>query len=180
MPSTTHHEKAPIALTAIRLSRGLNWFVERLCVALLVILVLDVWLGIMARYILPWQLTFTEELARYLMIWVALIAVSSGIAHREHVGVLVIFERFPTLTRKWLAVLFDLIALVFFGVILIYGIGMVERGFSRYTMINEIPKAWPFMGVPIAAGLACIQLIMVSVHDLFATDVYVANSQMGS
>ncbi len=77
MPSTTHHENAPIALTAIRLSRGLNWFVERLCVALLVILVLDVWLGIMARYILPWQLTFTEELARYLMIWVALIAVSS-------------------------------------------------------------------------------------------------------
>lgn len=179
MSGTTHHKGAPLALTAIGLSRRLNWFVERLCVVLLGVLVMDVWLGILARYILPWQLTFTEELARYLMIWMALIAVSSGIAHREHIGVLVIFERFPILMRKWLAISFDLIALVFFGVILIYGIGMVERGFSRYTMINEIPKAWPFMGVPLAAALACIQLVLVSIHDFFATDVHVANSQSG-
>ncbi len=159
-----------VAGHAIRASRRINWFVERLCVLLLVLLVLDVWLGVLVRYVLPVKWTFTEELARYLMIWAALLAVSSGISHREHIGMLVVFERFPPGVRKWMSVAFDVIAFGFFAVILIYGIGFVDRGFSRFTMIAEIPKAYPFMGVPLAAGLACLQLLLVTVHDFFAED----------
>lgn len=158
------------ARKALVWSRKLNWFVERLCVALMILLVLDVWLGVLVRYVLPLDWTFTEEMARYLMIWMALLAVSSGISHREHIGVLVIFERFPPAGRKWLAVLFDILAFGFFALIFLYGIGFVERGFSRYTMIAQIPKGYPFIGVPLAAALACIQLALVAVHDFFSGD----------
>ena len=167
-----------IATKAIKASRRLNWLVERFCVLLLALLVLDVWLGVLARYVLPFPATFTEELARYLMIWMALLAVSSGISHREHIGVLVLFERFPPVVRKWLAVLFDLIALVFFALIFFYGLGMVERGFSRYTMIEAIPKAYPFMGVPLAAAMACIQLILVAIHDFFTAGDVIGTDRM--
>ncbi|WP_319531592.1 TRAP transporter small permease [uncultured Cohaesibacter sp.] len=158
------------ARKALKWSQKLNWVVERFCVALLVVLVLDVWLGVMVRYVLPMNWTFTEELARYLMIWMALLAVSCGISRREHIGVLVIFERFPPTTRKWLAVAFDVIAFAFFAVIFFYGIGFVERGFGRYTMIAQIPKGYPFVGVPLAAACACCQLALVAVHDFFSSD----------
>lgn len=170
--------KSDISAKAIKASRRLNWLVERFCVLLLALLVLDVWLGVLARYVLPFPATFTEELARYLMIWMALLAVSSGISHREHIGVLVLFERFPPAVRKWLAVLFDLIALVFFALIFFYGLGMVERGFSRYTMIEAIPKAYPFMGVPLAAAMACIQLILVAIHDFFTAGDVIGTDRM--
>jgi TRAP-type C4-dicarboxylate transport system permease small subunit len=159
-----------LAEAAIVSSRSLNWLVERVCALLLVVLVLDVWLGVLVRYVLPVGWTFTEELARYLMIWMALLAVSSGICHREHIGVLVLFERLPPSARKWLAVTFDLMAFFFFAIIFFYGIGMVERGFTRVTMIYGIAKAYPFMGVPFAAAVSCIQLLLVAVHDFFATD----------
>jgi TRAP-type transport system small permease protein len=155
---------------AIIASRRLNWLVERFCVLLLMLLVLDVWLGVLVRYVLPFKWTFTEELARYLMIWMALLAISSGISHREHIGMLIAFERFPAIMRKWLAVFFDLAALGFFAILLIYGIDFVERGFARFTMINSIPKAYPFMSVPLAAALACVQLMLVTVHDYFSAD----------
>ncbi|MGD1879416.1 MAG: TRAP transporter small permease [Kiloniellaceae bacterium] len=155
---------------AIRASRRLNWLVERFCVLLLVLLILDVWLGVLVRYLLPLGWTFTEELARYLMIWAALLAVSSGISHREHIGVLVVFDQFPPRVRKVLAVAFDVIAFGFFAVIFFYGLDFVERGFGRYTMIGTIPKAYPFIGVPLAAGLACIQLVLVAIHDFFSSD----------
>ncbi|PLX35167.1 MAG: C4-dicarboxylate ABC transporter permease [Hyphomicrobiales bacterium] len=158
------------ARKALQWSRQLNWLVERLCVLLMILLVLDVWLGVLVRYVLPLGWTFTEELARYLMIWMALLAVSSGISHREHIGVLVIFEKFPPGGRKWLAVGFDLVAFVFFAMIFYYGLGFVERGFGRYTMIAQIPKGYPFIGVPLAAGLACMQLALVAMHDFFSSD----------
>lgn len=159
-----------VSSAAIVLSRRLNWLIERFCVLLMVLLVIDVWLGVLVRYVLPANWTFTEELARYLMIWMALLAVSSGISHREHIGMLIVFERLPPSVRKWLAVFFDVLAFGFFAIIFFYGLGFVERGFNRFTMIEEIPKAYPFMGVPLAAGIACIQLALVAVHDFFSAD----------
>lgn len=153
------------AVSAHDMSMRINWFIERFCVALFVVLILDVWLGVLVRYVIPVQMTFTEELARYLMIWMALLAVSSCIAHREHIGVMFIFQRFPAPTRRWLSLVFDIIAFAFFAFLLVYGVDFVERGFGRFTMINGIPKGYPFIGVPLAAAVACIQLALVAVRD---------------
>ena len=149
-------------------SLRVNWGVERVCVALLVILVLDVWLGVLARYVIPLPITFTEELARYLMIWMALLAVSSGVAYREHIGVEFIFSRLPAGVRRWLAVAFDVIGFAFFFVLFWYGIGFTEKGMSRITMIYAIPKGYAFAGVPLAAFVACVQFALMGLHDFFA------------
>ena len=166
-----------VARRAEALSSKVNWWVERICVALLVVLVIDVWLGIMARYVLPFRMTFTEELARYLMIWMALLAVSSGVAHREHIGVLFIFERMPTHMKRWMALAFDIMAFAFFSLILYYGIGFVDRGMDRFTMIYEIPKGYPFFGVPLSAFVACVQLALVGVRDFTFFSGHVAGSR---
>lgn len=159
-----------ISTVAFTASQKLNVWVERLCVVILVLLVLDVWLGMLARYVLPWRLTFTEELARYLMIWVALLAVSVGIARRQHIGILVLFDLFPRKIRKFLALGFDIIGLMFFGILFYYGIGFVQQGFFQVTMIFSIPRAYPNLVIPISAALACVQLFLLAIHDLFARD----------
>ncbi len=159
-----------VAETARAVSLKLNKLVEITCVALLVLLVLDVWLGVLVRYVIPLPLTFTEELARYLMIWMALLAVSSGIAYREHIGVEFLFTKLPAKGRRYLAIAFDLIAFTFFALLFWYGLEFVERGFKRQTMIFDLPKAYPFMGVPLAAALACVQLLLTAIHDFYAKE----------
>lgn len=156
-----------ISTSARKISLKLNHLVEAVCVILLVLLVIDVWLGVLVRYAIALPITFTEELARYLMIWMALLAVSCGIVYREHIGVEFIFDRFPPRMRRVLAVCFDIMAFVFFAALLWYGLGFVERGFKRITMIYEIPKAYPFAGVPLAAAIACIQLVLNGIADAF-------------
>ena len=160
--------KSNLTKTADRarlLSDRVNWVVERVCAALLVLLVLDVWLGVLVRYVIPLPLTFTEEAARYLMIWTALLAISCGIARREHIGVQLLVERFPVSVRRLVLLLVDLLALAFFLFLLIYGIGLVEKGMSRFTMIFGVTKALPFAAVPVSAALACLQLMLVAVRD---------------
>ncbi|WP_431025331.1 TRAP transporter small permease [Halomonas sp. H5] len=153
-----------------RTSKTLDTWIERVCVLILTVLVLVVWLGIVSRYALPWNFTFTEELARYLMIWVALLSVSIGICRRQHVGMLVLFDRFPSRMKKCLAVSFDIIAMIFFGVIFFYSFNYVSRGFDQVTMIFGMPRGIPYMIIPIASGLACIQLLLSAIGDLFNTE----------
>jgi len=53
---------------------------------------IDVLLGVFFRYVLNLPLNFTEELARYLMIWGASLAISLGISGGEHVGLTVLLD----------------------------------------------------------------------------------------
>ena len=146
-------------------ARGLASLTDRVAVALLALLVLDVWLGVVVRYVIPLDLTFMEEAARYLMIWVALLAVSSGIPRREHIGVQVLFERLPAALRRTLLGVLDVLAFAFFAFLALYGIGLVERGGKTFTMIYGMNKTLPFAAVPVGAALAAVQIVLVAFRD---------------
>lgn len=146
----------------------LNRWTERLCVLLLALLVLDVWAGVVARYALEASLPWTEELARYLMIWMALLAVSVGIYHREHIGLDVLRQKLPIRARRYLRALFDVIGFLFFLVLLVFGLSMTRDGATQYANIFGMSMALPFAAVPVSAGLACVQLLLRGIRDFRA------------
>ncbi len=154
-----------VAESAHRASDRLARLVDRVCIALMVLLVLDVWMGVVVRYVWPLPITFTEEAARYLMIWTALLAVSACISRREHIGVQALFGVLPLGVRANLLLVLDLLAIAFFLLICFFGLGLVERGSRTFTMIYGLSKAVPFAAVPVAAALAAIQLGLVAVRD---------------
>jgi len=161
-PETTFQR---IAGYAALWSHQLSRVTEIIVVFLMVLLVLDVWFGIFVRYFVDIPLTFTEEAARYLMIWMALLAVSIGISRRAHIGVLILFDRTSGLARHFLLGFIDLLGFLFFVFLFIYGIDFMLDGARRMTMIFSMPKSIPFAVVPIACFLASIQILLVSIRD---------------
>lgn len=147
-------------------SRRLNWTIERACALLVALMILDVWLGIISRYAVDLQITWTEELARYLMIWGSLLAVSCGVYYREHVGLILLLEKIPEKIRLWVRLLLDLMGLVFFLVLLWYGINLTSDGASQYATIFNMTMTLPFAAVPVSAGLAALQMLLVILRDI--------------
>ena len=161
----TEHSFARIAGRAAAWSAGLSRAIEVIVVGLTVLLVLDVWLGVLVRYFIDLPLTFTEEAARYLMIWMALLAVSIGISRREHIGVLILFDRMGRVGRHVLLAIFDLLGLFLFGFLLFYGVEFALSGLHRLTMIYGLPKFLPFAAVPVSCAFACVQIILSGIRD---------------
>ncbi len=155
----------PLRQRAAALSSRLNWLIERFIAVLMVLLVADVWLGVVARYVLRVQIPWTEELARYLMIWAALLAISSGIARREHIGFRMLLDRFPKALQKAFLVAFDIIAFALFAFLFIYGIGMTGTGAKQFAMIFGMSMAIPYASVPVSALLACVQIVLAGIRD---------------
>lgn len=163
MSEFAEHEGWPAV--ADRLSQRLARLTDRLAAALLLLLVFDVWLGVVARYLVPLPITFMEEAARYLMIWVALLAVSSCIPRREHIGVPLLFERLPPMARRLLLGCLDLIGVAFFVFLAFHGLALIEKGGQTFTMIYGTSKALPMAAVSVGAALATIQLVLVASRD---------------
>lgn len=149
-----------------RASSRLNNLVECLVAVLMLALVLDVWLGVIDRYYFHWQLPWPEALARYLMIWAAMLAVSSGIARRDHIGLTAFLLALPRAVRRAALVAVDVIVLALFLYVLWYGIGFVQSGASRHAMIFGASLAPFYAAIPVAAALCAVQLVLVLFRDL--------------
>jgi TRAP-type C4-dicarboxylate transport system permease small subunit len=79
--------------------------------------------------------------------------------------VMILFDALPPGWQRLLLLLLDLLALGFFLFLLVYGIGLVESGANRLTMIYGLSKALPFAAVPVSGGLAAFQTICVAIRD---------------
>lgn len=154
-----------IGQTSARLGARLNQLVEWLCALILGILVLDVGLGVFGRYVIELPVTWTEELARYLMIWAALLAVSSGVARREHVAVTALLDRLPAQTRRQVCLAIDTLAFAFFAFLCYFGIGMTRQGADQYATIFDMTMWIPFAAVPVSSALVCVQLVLSGLRD---------------
>ena len=167
MINTIQAEPLPEGLggTCAAASAYLNQRVEWLCAGILGILVLDVGVGIFGRYVIELPVTWTEELARYLMIWAALLAVSCGVARREHVAVTALLERFPRSLQRYLGVAIDALGFAFFAFLCYFGIGMTQQGATQYATIFEMTMWLPFAAVPVSSALACVQLVLTGTRD---------------
>ncbi len=150
---------------ADRLSHQINRGTEVILAALMVALVLDVWIGVVDRYFFHWQLPWPEVLARYLMIWTAMLAVSSGIARREHIGLTAVLLNLPTPLRRAMLIAIDLMTFALFFYVLWFGIGFAESGAKRQAMILGATLQPFYAAIPAAAALACVQVVLVMVRD---------------
>lgn len=143
----------------IQSSYRLNWLVERLCAALVGLMVLIVWFGILNRYFLETGVTWTEEASRYLMIWSALLAVSCCARYREHIGFDMLAGLFPQRLQIMLRWTLDLVAIAFFLYLTVYGLSMTAAGAHQYATIFGMTMMLPFAAVPVAAVLTIIQIL---------------------
>lgn len=147
------------------LSARINRVVELACALLFGVLVAVIWIGVFGRYVVDLPVTWTEELARYLMIWAALLAISCGVARREHVAVTAVLDLLAPARRRWVDAAIDLLAFAFFAFLGWFGIDMARQGATQYATIFDMTMTVPFASVSVSSALICLQLALTAVRD---------------
>lgn len=148
----------------------LNWLNERVCALLVAATIGVVWFGIAERYFLALGATWTEELARYLMIWAALMAVPCCAYRREHIGLDLVFSRLPEGVQPRVRMALDLVGLAFFVFLSFYSFSMVRQGATQYATIFGMTMFVPFLSVTVSCLLTCVQILVCIVREYARTE----------
>lgn len=116
-------------------------------------LVIDVVWGVFTRYVWGHQSQWTEELARMLLIWVALLGASIGFIRKSHLGVDYFVNK---LSEKWRTIgqlaVYLLIA-IFAAIILMYGgyrLVSSSLSYSQPSPALHIEWGYVYLAVPIS------------------------------
>jgi TRAP-type C4-dicarboxylate transport system permease small subunit len=142
--------------------RALEWLVT----AIMGILVVDVVWQVFTRYVLRDPSAWTDELAKMLLIWVALLSAAVGFRRSSHLGVEVLVERLRGRIRTAAEIFIYLTIVVFAVLMMLYG------GWRLVSTTLAMGQASPALGVQMgyvycALPLSGVFVVIFSLENIF-------------
>jgi len=161
-----------LALLALfdRFVDGLVAIVRLVCIVLATALFVIVIAAIVARYGFGRAVSWTEEVPRYLLIWVSFLGAAVCVVKREHVGFELLFDSLPPRLRRAMAIFIGLLILGFGWITLRYGIVFVEDFGSDLMETIPFTNYWYYPAMPISGFLMMVFSIKVIIDEVMKAD----------
>jgi len=134
-------------------------------VLLVAVMTLIVFLQVVYRYVLIQPLHWSEELARYLFIWLSILGATLGLQKRGHFGLDFFYRMLPDQKRRFLQFLIHLFVGCVILVILIQGVKLVQATVLQNSPAMGVSMGWAYACLPVGAGLMVIHLVVIFFKD---------------
>jgi TRAP-type C4-dicarboxylate transport system permease small subunit len=144
--------------------------VRLVCIVLTIALFTIVVVAIVARYGFGQAVSWTEEVPRYLLIWISFLAAASCVLRREHVGFDVLFNALPKGPKKALGVFLGLLIFGFGWVVFRYGIIFVQDFGGDLMETISYTNYWYYPAMPISGFLMMVFSIKLIIDEIMKAD----------
>jgi TRAP-type C4-dicarboxylate transport system permease small subunit len=155
------------------MSRAFRWFETvqaKICSFMLAFMCLMVAVQVILRYVFNFSFVWSEELIRYLMIWMVMLGSALVQTKNEHVRI----DFFPMLAgsrgRRVMETIFRLCTLIFLAILLIKGVKMVYFNRLFESSGLRISMLWASLAIPLGAllmGVYTFRDLIREGHRLF-------------
>ncbi|MFZ5942612.1 MAG: TRAP transporter small permease [Bacillota bacterium] len=135
------------------LSDKLFYFVKILTLIVITVMTVSAFLQVIFRYVFAYPLIWTEEVARFMFVWLTFLGSAAAIRTKNHIAMDLLVNFFPQKMQKFV----NLLALaIFFGFCLL----LIKQGIFLTTMNMEqtsdalgIPMGYPYLAIPVGGAL---------------------------
>lgn len=140
----------------------LNRIVIWVVVIMLSVMCVTVFMQVIFRYVLHASLSWSEELARYLMVWLTFLGAALGVRYKSLIGMEVLVKALPKLMKRGVLELVTLFQLVFLAVVLVYSIKMTMMVHAQVSAAMLIPMSWAYVALPVGLSMMILNTIAVA------------------
>jgi len=146
-----------------RFSRAIDSFnrwIRWICIVFSGTIFILVMAQILFRYVIKISAPWTEEAARYLMIWMALLTAGLAFQKGQHFNIDFVTSRLRTRTRKQISFFTAFLTSIFILCIIIWGVPFATLGFFTISPGLEITMFLPYLAIPVAGVVMMLNLIV--------------------
>ena len=147
-------------------SKTLNTWVKHFIFTLGLAMTIIVVVQVFARYVLNSSLFWSEELARYCLVWISFLGASVAYHDGLHPGVNLLGSKLSPAMKVFLALVVHLVSLGLFGIMVFHGFKFAFFVRLQITPALSIPK-WIIMGILPLSGI----IFMIHGLDFFLQGV---------
>jgi len=137
------------------------------------LLFVAVMMQIIWRYVLERPLPWSDEAARYLLVWVSLLAVALAFRDDSQIRLDYFITKLASPVRHGLWIFLNLITLSFLALLFVYGVPNAvmgkftcSPGLTTLMSKSSITMFVPYLSVPVAAGIMILNLVDYVIYNL--------------
>lgn len=137
---------------------------------LLSVITLDVLWGVFTRYVLGNQASWSEELARFLLIWIGILGAAYASGQRMHLAINLLEPKLDGPRQRRLQRFIDLVILIFALTVLVIGglrLLYITQALGQLSAALRIPMAVVYSVLPISGLL----VIYYKTQDILAKEL---------
>ena len=150
-----------------RIGTGIEKATGFVCVMLFAFMVITALLGVFFRYVMNNPFQWTEEVARYTLIWLGFTAINMAIWRQEHISIPFVLRKLPGKISKILSVAGHLFIAVYLYVLLIKGYHMTANTMTTAQSM-PISMLWFYLAVPVSALLSLAQTTLSAIRIILS------------
>ena len=151
-----------------------NRFLEQVLVVIFALLVLDVLFQVFSRYMLGTSFTWTEEFARFSLIWLTILGAAYLSGKREHLSMDFLYEKFSKTNKRKASILIEILIFLFALFVMVIG------GFNLvYTTLHleqlsgtlRIPLGYVYAIMPFS-GLLIMCYSIYHISSIYSNKIH--------
>lgn len=127
----------------------LDWVLTLIMTIMLVVVSAQVWY----RFVLNNPLAWSEEVARYLFVWISFLGSAVGVRMHVHLGIDLIDKALSPRGRKIMTIVVNLLIQIFLVVVIVWGIKILKVVQFQKSASMGIPMTYPYLAVPVGSAL---------------------------
>ncbi len=146
----------------------INNFVKYVLILLMVTIVVSVFCQVLFRFVINQPLAWTEELARYCLVWLTFLGAAYAAYRKGHVSIDFFTKMLPLFLSKGVMIIVLFISLSFFYFLMSEGFQISLRSLTQLSPVLGLPMGYVYSVIPISGLLLSINFIYTTY--LFITD----------
>lgn len=157
----------------MKVIRFLDENIEKMiCVVCLALMSVLIVVQVFFRYVLNNSLSWSEEMARYLFIWMIYIGISYGVKMDKHICVDAVYTFMPKGVKRWYAIVAYALFLIFAVAVIYFGIHVVSMQITsgQVSPAMGLPMQYVYAAPVVGMILTTVRLIQKIVEALKAPE----------
>ena len=157
-------------LTTVK--KWMIFFLSRIATVLLSFMTILVLYQVFTRYVLNNPADFTEEIIRYLLIWICFIGAAYAFNSRQHMALLFVQNQMKPPVKRALVIFSDVLILLFaIFVMLVGGVKLAVSARQEFSALLGIPRSLVYAMAPIAGAFTVVSQIINLVEDFTGMEI---------
>ena len=139
-----------------KIAAGIWRLVCLFAMLLLGVLVLTTLLQVLSRYVLRNPFDWTEEVARYVFVWVAMIGAGMAAKDRAHFFVDLLLERLPPELGRYVTLAVGIVSTAFLLVVSLAAVELAVSNQVQDSPVLTVPMSVPYLAIPVGLILMAL------------------------
>ena len=147
-----------------RMSDTINRFTEVAVLVFVLAMAFDVLIEVVFRYVLLLPIFWTEEFARYCLVWSSLLAAGIALKRGQHIALAFVTQKLPRRIRMTTALGGEILVAAMVAIIFWGGIYLVMLTRHQLSPAMRLPMSLPYMAIPTGAAVMFFH-VLTSIYN---------------